>query len=115
MMAYNHPKWKLTDSIIGVEAKTPFQCPFCHVDMILRRSTMTANKELDFVNPHFDIYYKCPICGLFLGWGVPVPLEYYQTIKRLRQQQGIGRVYAPKDTWQHHELLKKRLETLGYW
>jgi len=118
---FNREKWRLTQSVVGVENKEPILCPYCltsdkhEQQMVLRKSIMGRSEELNFRNAVFDLIYKCPRCSLVLCFGIAVPERHFRIIENLRRKNRIGRVYAPEENWLEHEVIKRRLEALGYW
>ena len=118
---FNREKWELIRTPVGVKAKQLIICPSCLAsdknerEMVLRKSVMARSEELGFRNAVFDLYYKCPSCGLVQCFGIAVPDHHFRLVENLRCKKGIGKVYAPEQDWVDNETIKQRLIALGYW
>lgn len=112
---FNRKFWNLTSDPEGVIAKKPICCPICQEKMILRKSKLGRSRDLSYRNAVFDLEYKCIGCALCLSFGVAVPNLHFEFIRGRRQHLGVGRVYTPEQKWNDHDIVKKRLEQLGYW
>ena len=116
-VVWKNSKWKLSWDIIGLTPKFNITCPFCKTEMVLRYSRLHVSPELKEENTHIDMAYKCPICDYFTVFGIPVPPQYWLHILELRRKLKIGLIYAPIETWtkSDQEIIKERLQALGYW
>ena len=56
--------------------------------------------------------YKCPECDMVLLFEVPCDLEYFKQVFEWRGQEPL--YYPPLEKFKEDELVKQRLESLGY-
>lgn len=111
-----NPNYKLTYDLLGIRNRNPIYCPHCKTtEMVIRSSRLHLSAELNELNPHIDLAFKCPDCDRWITFGIPIPKHYYLYIMQLRKKQGIGRMYAPTHEWNQKQEIKNRLEKLGYW
>lgn len=119
---FDRELWELSDDLIGIKSKQYRLCPYCaSVDsknsiMLVRKSILVRSEELEYRNAVIDLYYKCPRCALVLCFGIAVPNEHFVNVVQRRMAKGIKdpRIYAPVEAWKNVEIVKKRLEQLGY-
>jgi len=90
------------------------KCPFCGTQLLLhdfRVYNQVAHKFL-----HCDVHLKCPNCGFFLTFGIPISGEEYEL---LRKSKFHGRILKWELTEiysdEEKEWIKKKLEQWGYW
>ena len=114
---FNNKNWKLTYDVLGIINTKPIRCIFCGTEMVIRHSRLHTSPELNHQNPHIDLAFKCPNCDWFTVFGIPVPKDYWLHILQLRKKMGIGLIYAPVESWtkSDQEIIKERLQALGYW
>ncbi len=132
-------RWAPVHHKVGMEPTFPMTCKMCGYEgtMFLRHSKMhlvkrdveakrwkipfTKGKELRLFKPlsnpskvpAFRISYKCPECDWLATFVVPDEMEHFETILTLREGQVL--YYPPLEDWKSEdELVKHKLETLGY-
>lgn len=76
-------------------------CPFCWGDMLLHHIKVHNS----FGGWAVDIMYKCPRCGYAAVFGVAIPEE------KAKELMEFSRKLVEHD----EEVVKKRLESWGYW
>ena len=90
----------------------PFYCPLCGGNLLLHDFRAYYQTTYDFY--HVDVHLKCPHCGFFLTFGIPITEEEY---KRLVKSKYHGRVlkWELREIYNENEEIKERLEKWGYW
>ena len=109
-----NPNYRLTWDFIGIRNNKPIYCCFCNVKMVIRNSQLDWSFELENLNLHIDLRFKCPNCDWWITKGVPIPKQYFLWLWHHRKKHGIGRTYAPYQEWLDNERIKQQLEALGY-
>jgi len=104
--------WRKTNDKRGLKPNRKIICRFCaskRTEMILRYSM--AGPILETGGYACNMHYKCPACDFVAVFGVPIEKEYYERLIELRG----GSEYIPLDEWDDCEVVKRKLEELGYW
>ena len=104
--------WTKTHDKYGLKPREKIICPICKTEMVFR--FMSLN---DYVSHNIRAYtcsiaYKCPKCDFVAKFDIPISKEYYEFLMKLTGGTGY---YEPIQDWQEYEIIKKRLEALGYW
>ena len=130
-------KWNLVKN--GHEPSEPIVCPICENHMQLRWSMVQTHNdiamELFFRRPNNDdnhskylleifdsveqpswvndMAWKCKHCSFWCMFGVPMKAE---DAKRIRMEERNGEAtFVPIEEWWGDELIKDKLQSLGYW
>ena len=133
------PRWMEVYSEKGLNPIFPMTCKMCGRvgEMFLRHSRMhlvrqdrllkrlkipffkrfemrlfkSMSKETSA--PVFRVSYKCPYCDWLATFVVPVRKDHFDKILELRKNKPL--YYPPLEDWKSEdELIKKKLESLGY-
>ena len=108
--------WEKTHDAQGLKANFKIVCFRCKEEMLYRNSLMgsetlggnTYNSSIMV----FRVCFKCPHCRMVEVFYIPVERVYYAEVLDYRK----GRVvhYPPIAQWEENEIVRKRLESLGY-
>ena len=95
--------------------KGDFKCPFCKVNLIIHQFTVAYYPKKSFY--HADVHMKCPKCGFFATFGVPLYKDEYE---ELLNSKHLGVVLTDELTQLDFDegekkLLEERLKDWGYW
>jgi len=110
-----NPNYILTYDLLGIRNKHPIYCSFCGTEMIIRNTQLDWSGEIENLNLHIDLRFKCPNCDWWITFGIPIPKHYFLYLWQLRKKHGVGRTYAPIEEWKTKNEIKERLKKLGYW
>jgi len=82
--------------------------------MFLRFSQVYPDKSPTYFlkEPHFEMVYKCYVCGWLAYFAILVEKDY--ALKILKLRNGVSVYVPPRSEWEEHEGIKKQLEALGY-
>lgn len=133
------PRWVEAANIVGLEPLFPMTCKMCGRtgEMFLRHSRMhlvRRDQQIKRIKipllkqfelrlfkavaketrvPAFRVSYKCPYCDWLATFVPPVRSEHFDKILELRSGEPL--YYPPLEDWKSEdELIKKKLESLGY-
>ena len=106
--------------IVPVE---PLYCPFCNHKMILHDFAPYEHRYPDGRPElrHVDVHMKCPACGFWCTFGVPVTKEELERLKRSRYafktlRWELDDIYRNVSGYEKEsQIVKERLKVLGYW
>ena len=112
--------WKRTYNIEGHEPKFKIRCFRCKMEdgldmpMALRHSKITVAGEASRTVGMNTMSYKCPACDWFISFMVMDDMEYMKDI--LENKRGGNKFLVPTvDDWsEESDLIKEKLEALGY-
>lgn len=90
-----------------------FYCPVCGEPLLFHDYLVGWNGQFY----HADIHMKCPRCGLYLTFGVPIDKNEYDKLLHSRYLRKILTVEVTRLLRNDHDLekIKERLERWGYW
>lgn len=97
--------------------KETLYCPVCGEPLILHDFNAYEHRYHDGQPElrHVDVHLKCPRCGLWLTFGVPITKQELELLKKSKYNGKTLRweleTISPKD----YEKIKDRLKRLGYW
>lgn len=104
--------WMPTGDELGHLPNFDIKCRICDTPMFMRGTTVGIRDDFDVgIN---IICYKCPRCDWFITFEVRRPKDEIEGILKMR---GGNKKLIPKDMWLTHEeeeLIKQKLESLGY-
>ena len=110
--------WEVRETKLGVAIlpRQPLQCPICGGFLLLHDFRCYDERAHGF--RHIDIHMKCPECGFFATFGLPISKEDWE---RLRKSPLHGRVLKEEAVELAEELGLKvgegaeHLRSWGYW
>ena len=89
------------------------RCQFCGSELILHDFKVYDRREHEIY--HLDVHMKCPQCGYFVTFGIPISREEYKVLFESKYHGRILKwelsdIYSDKKS-----LIEKRLRMWGYW
>lgn len=95
----------------------PLYCPLCGEPLVLHDFSCYEHRYPDGQPElkHCDIHMKCPRCGLWLTFGVPVTREELGRLRRSRYHSRTLRWELRDISPDDYERIKDRLSSWGYW
>ena len=103
--------------------KEPFYCPFCGKMLILHDFIPAMHKYPDGRPDlrHCDVHMKCPGCGFWVTFGVPITIEECERLSKSKYKVVTLR-WELKEIYEklginvdEMKIVEERLRTLGYW
>ena len=82
--------WETNLSLLTIKRADYIFCKYCNIEM-KEQISLPLNFALDKNNPKdkssyaFDMWYVCPICGLMMPFGVPIPKEFYERYREVHK------------------------------
>jgi len=108
--------WKIDREKKIIYPAKPLLCPFCQTQLILHDFSPLYTRRYNFF--HVDIHMKCPNCSFWVTFGVPVTEADYVLLmsspykgKVLKDELLEMNILNSKES----DLIRKRLESIGYW
>jgi len=108
--------WVIDEREKIIYPKTPLICPFCRTSLILHDFSPLYTRRYNFF--HVDIHMKCPNCSFWATFGVPISSADYELLmsspykgKVLKDELFKMQILTAEET----VLIRKKLESLGYW
>ena len=111
--------WKIVETEQGkvIVPTIGMYCPFCNHPLMLHDFKCYNQKVLNFI--HCDIHMKCPYCGSFNTFGIPISEEEYKQLssselhgKVLKNIEEIREIISSPS---EYEKVVEKLEKWGYW
>ena len=83
-------------------------CRHCGIEMVLRTSRLYLHQKI-FTN---GMMYKCAECDWVKMYEVPCDEGHFKSILGLRNNKSV--FYPSLEQFKENELIKKKLESIGY-
>ncbi len=85
-------------------------CIFCGTQLVLHDFYARYSTLHDFY--HCDVHLKCPSCSWYVTFGVPITREEFEKLSKSKYH---GRILKDELLDLGFDVVRKRLESWGYW
>jgi len=118
---------EVEQEVLVIVPTIELRCNYCGAKLILHDFNPMAHRYTGEPElRHCDVHMKCPYCGHWNVFGVPITEEEYRELNKSRLKVKTLRWELPKiyekieeqlglKYKEEIELVKKKLELLGYW